>query len=494
MKNDLRLHQWKSFLRNPMFERNLAVRIFMIIMFSFLALEFIIAGFFLDKMLLEFQLYTHAIDAFNYVLFFLLLADFLIKFFFKKNQSMQIAPYLALPIKRSRLFNFLLRKEFTSFWNFFWLFLLIPFALKSIIPFYGFLSALLYIVFFYLICVMVSLIINYINNLINRNNWFYLLPATLVALPFIFLFIFKLPVGEYGVWFGNALITKNLLICLSIILIFFLLWFLNQKQMRELIYYEMQGEKSDTISIFNNLSFLDNFGQMGSLINLDIKLITRAKRLKQQVYFITFFLGYYLFLLYTLPEAVNQSGFTNLFFPLLIIGFPGLIMGQYLFTSESSFFDGLMTRNISLFTMLQGKYFLYSLTSLIPVLVLMIPAFQGKISLLLILSLYFFVVGFIYFLIFQNAIYNKSYFDPFDGSMMNWKGTSSSMMIITLLTMFVPLLSVIGINSIWGLDVACYFMLTIGVVFFLTCNIWLKWIYSRFQKRRYTNMNGFRNS
>ena len=467
MKLDLRSHQWKAFLRNPMFAMNLGVRIFMVISFAYLAVVFIALGFVLDQMLLDFKLHTHAIDTFNFILVFLFLLDFLAKFFFKKNQSMQIAPYLTLPVKKNKLFDFLLRKEFSSFWNLYGLFLVVPFALKSITPVYGFLSAVLYIAFFYLVYVIISFLVNYINNLINRSNWYYAVPAVLVALPFVLLFGFHFPVGDYFVQFGDWIIQKNPFAWLSLILVFVLFWFTNRRLMRDLVYQEMQGEKSGKISTFSNLSFLDSFGQMGTLINLDIKLITRSKRLKQQIYAVIFFLAYFFFMLYKIPEAISASPFVGLFFPIAIIGYPGLIMGQYLFTSESSYFDGLMTRNISFFTMLRGKYFLYSFVSLLFALILTISVFHGKISPLLLISLFFFIIGFIYFLIFQNAVYNKSYFDPFDGSMMNWKGTSSSMMIITLMTMFIPVLGIMVINSIWGMDVACYVMLTLGVIFYI---------------------------
>jgi hypothetical protein len=493
MKLDLRSHQWKAFLRNPMFAMNLGVRIFMVISFAYLAVVFIALGLVLDQMLLDFKLHSYAIDTFNFILVFLFLLDFLVKFFFKKNQSMQIAPYLTLPVKKNKLFDFLLRKEFSSFWNLYGLFLVVPFALKSITPIYGFLSAILYIAFFYLACLIISFLVNYINNLINRSNWYYAVPVVLVALPFVLLFGFHLSVGDYFVQFGDWIIQKNPFAWLSLILVFALFWFTNRRLMRDLVYQEMQGEKSGKVSTFSNLSFLDSFGQMGTLINLDIKLITRSKRLKQQFFMMLFFVVYVFYFLYG-PTEVGQTFFFQIFFCIFLIGFSGLVMGQYLFTSESSYFDGLMTRNISFFTMLRGKYFLYSSVSLLFALILTIPVFHGKISPLLLISLFFFVIGFIYFLIFQNAVYNKSYFDPFDGSMMNWKGTSSSMMIITLMTMFIPVIGIMAINSIWGMNVACYVMLTLGVIFTLTSNIWLKWTYERFRKRRYVNMEGFRKS
>jgi hypothetical protein len=169
-------------------------------------------------------------------------------------------------------------------------------------------------------------------------------------------------------------------------------------------------------------------------------------------------------------------------------------MGQYIFTAESSFFDGLMARRLSIYDLLKSKYYLYSAYSLLITLLLLVPAFQGKISFLLLISIFFYVVGPIYFLIFQNAVYNKTYFDLFDKGMMNWKGQSGSMLVVTMFTMFVPAISVLILYSRFGQTVACWFMLGIGILFVLTSNYWLKGIYKRFLKRRYKNMDGFRNS
>ncbi|MCL1932444.1 MAG: DUF5687 family protein, partial [Candidatus Azobacteroides sp.] len=100
IQKELRQHQRKAFRRNPMFERNLGVKIFMFFMLGLLAMEFLMFGFVLDKLLLEIGEYERAIDTFNSMLLYVLALDFIIKFFFKSNQSMQIAPYLSLPVKR----------------------------------------------------------------------------------------------------------------------------------------------------------------------------------------------------------------------------------------------------------------------------------------------------------------------------------------------------------------------------------------------------------
>jgi hypothetical protein len=190
-------------------------------------------------------------------------------------------------------------------------------------------------------------------------------------------------------------------------------------------------------------------------------------------------------------NAASLFGMT--IYGILTIGMLGVIMGQYLFTSESSFFDGLITRRASLFDLLKSKYILYSSYSLLVTLLLLIPAAQGKIKFLFLISTFLYVVGPIYFLIFQNAVYNKSHFDLFDKGMMNWKGQSGNMLVVTMIAMFIPTFLVCILHLIWGETTASWFMLTTGIAFALSAKYWLRNIYRRFLKRRYKNMDGFRN-
>ncbi|GHT74389.1 hypothetical protein AGMMS50262_07260 [Bacteroidia bacterium] len=496
LRKELRSHQWKAFRRNPMFERNLGVRIFMYIMFTFMALEFLTFGFFLDKLLLKAGNYQLAIDTFNSILPYLLTMDFLVKFFFKTNQSMQIAPYLTLPVKRNKLFDFLLRKEFTSFWNFYFLFLVVPFAFKTIMPYFGFPATVLYILFFYLLCIANSLLVNIVNNLISRSFWYYLPGGIIVTLPYFLLFVLKIDLGDYFFRWGELFLNYHPFVYIGFFVVFAALWLINRRQMRERLYFELQGDKVDKISSFSSLSFLDRFGVIGDFINLELKMILRSPRLKQQVLVAGgLAICLFFYMIYAPNNNLIRSGhFVFYFYGIFAIGLMGIIMGQYLFTSESSFFDGLSARKASIFDLLKSKYIFYSSYSLLVTLLLLVPAFQGKISGFLLISLFFYTIGPIYFLIFQNAVYNKTYLDLFDKGMMNWKGQSGSMVMVTMITMFVPVILMLIINAICGETITCWFMLIVGLIFTLTSQYWLKGIYKRFLKRRYKNMEGFRAS
>ena len=115
-----------------MFERNMALKIFTYFVFGFIGMYLLMIGFLIFNVLSEHGVYNNAIDSFNYILLYFILIDFVIKYIGKKSQTMQIAPYLTLPVRRSTLFNFLLVKEFTNIWNLYLLFIIVPFAFKSI--------------------------------------------------------------------------------------------------------------------------------------------------------------------------------------------------------------------------------------------------------------------------------------------------------------------------------------------------------------------------
>ena len=490
IQQQLRQQQWKSFRRSPVFELNLGVKIFMFFMFGFSALQMLGLSFFLDKILLQIGNYERAIDTFNSFLPYIFVFDFVIKFFFKTKESMQIAPYLTLPIKRNLLFDYLLRKEFTNIWNFYLVFLLIPFVFMAVAPFYGFLAAVLYIVLIYFLSITNSLVLNIINNFISRSFWFYILAVIWVSLPLFLVFVCKIKLGHYLVHLVDVYLNYTWWLYAIFVFIFAALWFINRLQMRSILYYELQGGKTDNISSFSSLTFLNKFGDIGNFFNLELKMISRSPRLKQQFFSGIVFCGMFFFMLS--PGYITAQTFFFLFFGVFSIGYFGLATGQFLFTSESSFFDGLAVRKASILDFLRSKYILYCSYSLFISLLLLIFAFQGKISVLLLLSLFFYVIGPIYFLIFQNAVYNRTYLDLSDRGTFIGKGASGSMLIVSMFAMFVPIALSWILYTVFGEIAACYFMLFVGLAFTLTSKHWLTWTYKRFLKRKYKNMEGFR--
>lgn len=493
IQRELQKHQWKAIKRHPMYERNMALKVFTFIMFGMLGLQLLFFGFLLNDMLSDIGPYNFAIDTFNYYLLYILLFDFTIKYIGKQSQSMQIVPYLTLPIKRSKLFNFLLVKEFSNIWNLYFFFLIIPFSFKAIMPHYDFVSALAYILFFYLLCIGNSLLVNIANNLLNRSGWFFFLPIALVVGIVGITLIPGLNIGDALVKVGEMVLDKNVFAWAALLIVLAVFWKINHTMMRAELYRALQGKKISEAGGFSfRIPFIDRLGNAGEFINLELKMILRSKRLKGQMYAGIFFIFYYFFMLE--KGAFHGSYFLILFFTMFVIGWVGMVMGQYMFTSESSFFDGLMTRNLSLLDMMRGKYILYISYSVLILLLMMVLVFRGTLDLLFLISVFFYSIGFLFFLMFQNGVYNKSYFDHSESGFFNWKGTSGNMLVVTMIGMFFPIILAMIVKGIFGETVACYFMLITGIIFTLSANHWMKWTYNRFLIRKYKNMEGFRSN
>ena len=192
-----------------MFERNMALKIFTYFMFGFIGLYLLTIGFIIYDALSKHGAYNSAIDSFNYILLYFLLFDFVIKYIGKKSQTMQIAPYLTLPVRRSKLFNFLLIKEFTNIWNLYFLFLIVPFAFKAIPAFYGYSGVFLYLLFYYLLCIGSSLLVNIANNLLSRNGWYLFLPIIIVVAIVGITFIPGVNIEDGIVKAGEYILEKN---------------------------------------------------------------------------------------------------------------------------------------------------------------------------------------------------------------------------------------------------------------------------------------------
>ena len=86
------------------------------------------------------------------------------------------------------------------------------------------------------------------------------------------------------------------------------------------------------------------------------------------------------------------------------------------------------------------------------------------------------------------------------GTAMNEKMTNRNYMgsgkqnIISLVVFGVPITLGLALKGILGEMWMAIIVLTVGVAFMLTSNLWIMNVYKRFMKRRYINMEGFRDS
>jgi len=150
---------WRKFARSPQFGQRLAARIFAGLMGIYMTLVFLAAGYFLPDALAKIFPDANMLELVNGYIFFLFLPLIVIRFFMQKMPAMALQAFLPLPLRKLQLVSAYLSITLLNFFNFMPVLLALPFWVKSILPVYPLLSALLWLLGFLLLGFASNLIV-----------------------------------------------------------------------------------------------------------------------------------------------------------------------------------------------------------------------------------------------------------------------------------------------------------------------------------------------
>lgn len=488
---ELRRHGKLAEKRNPMYEKSKFARFWGYLMATFWIGYLIFFG-----TMFGFAFGGGAREAYHVMsggFIFVLFLDVLLRIPFQKIPTQEAKPYMLLPIRRKRIFDFLLIRSGMSGFNLLWLFLFVPFSIISITRFYGVAGVVGY-------CVGVWL-------LMLVNNYWFLLCRTLtgehiawVALPIAVygavaaaMFIpDESPLFDLSMELGEGFIRWQPLAFLLVIAVIVALWGINRSLIGRLIYNELNKVEDTRVKHVSEYKFLDRYGEIGEYMRLELKLMTRNKICRSSLISVCIIVIMFSLLL-SFSDVYDGEGMKNfiLIYNFIIFGllFLSTIMGY-----EGNYLDGLMSRKESIFSLLRAKYLVYGLGELIPF-VLMIPAIvMGKLSLLACVAWPIFTVGLVYFFLFQMAVYNVSTID-LNTKVGSRKNLGTGMQnLISFGAIGVPLMLQFALTAVLEESTVHLILIVIGVGFIATSKMWIHNVYLRFMKRRYQNMEGFRAS
>jgi hypothetical protein len=264
-------------------------------------------------------------------------------------------------------------------------------------------------------------------------------------------------------------------------------WFFSRNFYAETFEKRVKTEKSYNNS---NLSFLNRFGVIGDVMALEMKLVWRHKRTKNLVYMSVLFLFYGL-LFYTNDMYANSSAW--LFFSAMFMtGLVMLLFGQWIIGWNSSHFDSLMTRNLSIRSYLTANFYLM-LAGNIVCFVLTMPYFLfGKEIAMLHIAAFLYNSGVNTFLLTYFATYNTKRIDLSARSALNYQGTTFKNFLIVLPLMFFPMI-VVGLFSLFSMtNIALVVLSVLGIVGLVFQKQLITLCVNQFNKRKYALCEGFR--
>ena len=440
--------------RHPMFEKKLAMKILSYIFIAFWAVYLVMLGF---------TAYSYfegsALEAFDWIdggMIWFLIIDFLSRFSMQETPAQNIKQYKLHNIPTGFLLHtFLLRMGMQPY-NLFWAFFFVPFGLRAIPQFYGIMGFVGFIMGWWLMYVLNSYWYLFWRTLLNRNFFFVIIPLlTYAALAYFGIFF-----DEENQWLFEGTIRLmrgfcqwNPLCWLFFVVLVVPLYIVNFRLQKVAIYVEIA--KTEVVKQFktHNMTFLDRFGVIGEYLKLEMKSTVRNLVVRKQ--FITGSLCMLMLCgLFSFSDIYDDWPFMQVFICMYCFTCFGVMTLTTVMCVEGNYIDGLMVRRETVLSLLKAKYYYQCLMLIVPLLFSLMPIMEGKITWLTALGCLLMAGG----------------------------------------ALFLPMLIMYALVQCFNDHVAACSMITIGLIGMLLHPLWLRNIYKRFMKRRYDNMDGFRNS
>ena len=481
-------HQWKSFWRARNANRSLLLQFIVGFFYGIIFLEIAGLGIALPFFIEEFMPGKEPVALFCSYIFYYFLAGLLVRFQFQELPTLSIQPYLSQNIKRSSMLRFLNTRSLFHFINFLPLFIFIPFTIVQIAPAYGVLPSICFLISIY------ALVINnhFLNLLIKRksisNSWWFagivLLIATLKALDYFKLLSFN----KFSTIVFVA-VLQNPWLCIVAIAIATATFISCNNYLRSHLYIEeLINDKK--LNRAKNYSFLNRFGDLGDIIALDLKLIFRNKRPKSLVIMSVVILLYG-FIFY--PQYLKTGNYSMLFlFALFITGLFISNYGQFLFSWQSSHFDGMMSYNFNIKQYIKAKFALFVTVCSLQFLLASFYGLLGWQILPIQLAAFLYSIGINSFVTIYAATYNYRYLNLTKSSKMNFQGVGAVQWLQSLLISFGPVLVFYLLNRLGGYWVAVISICLFGITGLLFHNLIIDWLSKQFNIRKHRILEGFR--
>lgn len=424
--------EWKSFVRSASFKTNLAFKIFMALLFLYFATMFAFAGigafYGLKKVGLE------PLETVNKYMIYYLFVDMTMRYFFQKIPTLTIRPLLVLPIKKDTIVHFSLGKTVLNYFNTTHAFFFIPFSLILLLNGYNALG----VITWHIGILSVILFINFLNILINNKDVLFGIVVTIVI---------GLIASQYYQLFDITIYTQSLfqglyeqfwMVLLPILALLIIYYFTFNFFKKDLTLDERLHIKKN-LAKSNDLTWLNQFGTLGTFLKNDIKLLMRNKRAKTTLYMSFFFLLYGLIFF---TQDIYKNSVMQAFAAVFVTGGFLINFGQFVPSWDSSYYQLMMTQSISYKEYLNSKWWLMVIGTAISMLLASFYIYFGWEIYVTILAVGVYNIGFNSFLVLFTGAYTRTAIDleSAKGAFGDKKAFNIKTLLFSLPQMIIPIL------------------------------------------------------
>lgn len=349
--------EWKSFTRSASFASSLAMKIligFLVLYFTLIFLAMGVGAFYvLKKMQLD------PLMTVNKFLIYYVVIDLIVRLMLQAIPVMNIRPLLTMTFKRPTIVHFSLGKTVLSYFNILHGFFFLPFCAVLLYEGYDPLSVIIWgtALFSLIYCN------NFLNILLNNKDSllaiFSVIAIVLAGCQYYKLF----DITTYTLPFFDALFHTKWMFILPI-LVLAGLYYWTYNYLKGDLYLDAGLSVKNEIAKTENLTWLNQFGTLGTFLKNDIKLIKRNTRSKTTVGISIMFLFYGLLFYTGGIEAYNNPAM-HIFAGIFVSGGFLFTFGQFVPSWDSSYYQLMMTQNIPYRGYLSSKWWLIVIATVI---------------------------------------------------------------------------------------------------------------------------------
>ena len=475
-----------SYKRSPAFEQNKWAKLLIYLGAGMFALYLIMYGCIVGMaakgeagMMLAFAPFYMAID-------------FLLRFIVQTTPGMMVKPYILQPISRYTAIECFLIGEHVSGYNLLWLCMFVPYSIIQLFAGESFPLVMLELVTCELLIILNSQIYLFFRTLINRSVLWLIPGLVFYALPFTPLMLS--PKADTFDKMVDMIIAQGLSwYALPIVLLVICgLFFVNRHMQFIFVYEEISKKTERALKHVSEFAFFNRFGLIGEYLKIELKSNIRNKTMRTRcIYSLCAVIAFSLLVAYT---TIYDSELMQNFWCLYCFALYGVtalikIMGQ-----EGNYIELLMMHRENIIALLRAKFIFYSAVLIIPFVIMLPAVFTGKYTILMLFAYMLLTAGFLHFVIFQLAVYNKQTLPLQLKVTAKGNFENGMQLVIELFALFGPVL-ITGLGYLlMGLTYTYIFMCIVGLAFIIAHPIWIRNIYTRMMKRRYENLEGFMNT
>ena len=483
--------EWKQFFRSSYWQKSIALNILMAFLALYFILMFLALGIGLYPILKKQFPESDPLIILNSFLFYWFLADLVMRFFLQKLPVMNIKPFLILPLKKSKIINYVLGKSVISFFNFLPLFAVIPFGIILIFEDYSLSTAIVWMVLMYVF----TLIINFLNFIIeakSADTELSFLPIIVIASS-LFAFNYFEILSLSGL-LSNTInsITATPVLLIIPVAILAMLYYINHIFLKQKLYIDASLKVKAETATTTDLAWTRRFGDIAPFLQLDLKLLWRNKRPRSSIFILVIGLLYGL-VFYPNPaykEMVPMFVFVGIF----VTGIFMINFGQFIPAWDSGYYKLLMSQNIKYKEYLNSKHTLMLMSAVI-MFILSIPyVYFGWEILVIHFAAMIYNIGINTYILLYAGSFNRKKIDLTQRAAFNYQGTGAVQWLVGFPLLLVPMGFFYLPYKFISFEAGVLVLIILGVVGIVFHKKLMKIITNKYLDSKYKMINAFEQS